>query len=227
MVNILDATLVKDRMLDLLCTRVGFFPRIEIDAQVLKYIVASFPYIVKNKGSETGIKAAVNAILKAENNPKVVAEPRIEIVKDSIGGHLSEPYTIYIYTLVSIYNKAALDELLRYVVPAGFTYKLLEYDPRITAQDAGLNKLSQADGMRIIQTNVEYSSSLRTSLSSISDNVGKETSTWKKIFNNVTYDSDNDDKNNTNMAERVINAYDTSQIISSNDLLQRQEQEEQ
>jgi hypothetical protein len=32
MVRILDATLIKDRMLDLLCTRVGFFSSVEIDA---------------------------------------------------------------------------------------------------------------------------------------------------------------------------------------------------
>ena len=87
-----------------MCTKIGFFPKVEIDAQVLKYIIASFPYIIKYKGSELGIKYAVNAILKAENDPKEVGEPLVIIVnKDAIDIY-REPYTIYIYTTVSIYN---------------------------------------------------------------------------------------------------------------------------
>ena len=129
MVNILDATLIKDRMLDLLCTRIGFFPTVEIDAQVLKYIVASFPYIIKYKGTVQGIKYAVNAILKAENIQTKVANTLdtvlVETVSKKIQNDLRSDYTVYIYTSQTIFNTDALAEVFKYVLPAGFDYKLL------------------------------------------------------------------------------------------------------
>ena len=100
MVNVLDATLAKDRMLQLMCTKIGFFPRVDIDSQVLKYIIASFPFIIKNKGNIIGIQAAVNAILKAENNPDAIGEPRVIVInRQEESGR--DPYTIYIYTTIA------------------------------------------------------------------------------------------------------------------------------
>ena len=124
MVNILDATLARDTMLELMCTKIGFFPRIHIDANVLKYIIASFPYMLKYKGTRLGIEWAVNAILKAENNPDAIGRPNIVITSDKVVDTtgVQAPYTVYIYTTIQIYNKAALKEVLRYVLPAGYNY---------------------------------------------------------------------------------------------------------
>lgn len=146
MVNILDATLVRDNLLQLMCTRIGFFPTTNIDANVLKYIIASFPYIVRNKGTQVGVEYAINAILKAESNPQSVGKPHI-VVQNAISDDLSEQdsYCITIYTTIDIYNKKALDEIMRYVLPIGVQYRILPYftvgevAPTIVLQDDKVN----------------------------------------------------------------------------------------
>ena len=137
-----------------MCTKVGFFPKIEIDSQVLKYIIASFPYIIKNKGSELGIRYAVNAILKAENNPDAIGEPLIYIINEERDLN-RDPYTVYIYTTISLYNKSALKELLRYVLPAGYAYKLLSYSMILDGHD-NPDIISQIDRINALKVNPTY-----------------------------------------------------------------------
>ena len=115
--NILDPETASDDVLELLATRVGFFPRIHIDGNVLRNIISAFPYIIKNKGTQLGITEAVNCILKAEVDPKSTAGV-ILTIKDN---------NVDIKTMNDIYNKAALKEVLRYVLPFGYTYSLSLY----------------------------------------------------------------------------------------------------
>lgn len=161
-VNIIDAMSIKDRMLDLLCTKVGFFPRVEIDNQVLKYILASFPYIIKNKGTKLGIEAAINAILKAESNPDATKSPQIDVNKiDNEGKKL---YLISIYPAIQIYNTIALKEVLRYVIPAGYSYKVLPYRSILSSKDTP-DIISQSDIINAIKVNPVYNASLKASTS--------------------------------------------------------------
>lgn len=197
MVNVLDATLAKDRMLQLMCTKIGFFPNIEIDSQVLKYIIASFPYIIKNKGNELGIKYAVNAILKAENNPEAVGEPLVIIVNEE-GEQGRDSYTIYIYTTIQLYNQAALQELLRYVVPAGYAYKLLSYTSLLDGYD-NPDILSQTDYINTFKVNQNYAAQIRTSADDPSSLLSDEDiSDYMK-----------------DLANELVNAFDTTEISTS------------
>ena len=117
--NILDPKLVLNEYLTLLCTRVGFFTTEHIDSNVLRNIISAFPYIIRNKGNKRGIVQAVNCILKAENNSTSTVP--VNVVIDNT------THTIGIYTSNDIYNKTALSELLRYVLPFGYTYTLYTY----------------------------------------------------------------------------------------------------
>ena len=196
MINVLDATLAKDRMLQLMCTKIGFFPNIDIDSQVLKHIIASFPYIIKNKGNELGIRYAVNAILKAENNPEAIGEPLIIIVneKDELG---RDPYTIYIYTTIQLYNQAALKELLRYVVPAGYTYKLLSYATLFDGYD-NPDILTQTDHIRGFKVSQNYAAKIRTSVDNPSSLIEGAVSDYMR-----------------DLVNDLINAFDTTEISTS------------
>ena len=157
MVNVLDATLTKDTMLQLMCSKVGFFPRFEIDAQVLKYIIASFPFIVKNKGNKRGIEYAINAILKAENNPSAIGKPYI-VINNNVEEGYRKPYTVYIYTTVTIYNKVALDEVMRYVLPIGSTYQILAYNKLYSGVPT---KITQTDKINVVQLHTYRDSVIR------------------------------------------------------------------
>lgn len=117
-ISSLDPLDINDRMLDLLATKVGFFPKISYDAKLLRYIIESFRYIIKNKGNKTGIQSAVCCILKAEND---FSTSQVLIDNDN--------HKILIYTSNDLYNKKALRELLEYVLPVGYTYNIERYTP--------------------------------------------------------------------------------------------------
>ena len=208
MVNLLDATLAKDSMLQLLSTKVGFFPRIDIDANVLKYIIASFPYILKYKGSLVGIQYAVNAILKAENNPDAVGTPHIKVVnkKDPEDKSIDE-YTIYIYTTIDIYNKHALSEVLRYVIPVGSDYKVLKYFRGIDALEHP-TILAQTDKLNVLKAFPVHAGMLRGSGQTYSDllsngnpTAGEATHGFKK----------------SEFISEVVGSYSATQIVGSQD----------
>ena len=199
MVRILDATLIKDRMLDLLCTRIGFFPSVEIDAQVLKYIIASFPYILKNKGTKKGIKAAVNAILKAENQQSGagIEYVLVEVISEKPKNELRDAYTVYIYTTQSIYNKDALAEVFKYVIPLGFTYKLELLNSLSIAPD---NKtlVAQRDALKVVKMTTRRASAIKTS---------------------------NDSFGELGTARVEVGVFDTAQVYSSSDRLDNELEE--
>lgn len=112
--NILNPMKINDRMLNLLCTKLGFFPKNQYDSRTLRYILSTFPLIVKNKSSKKGIELAVNTILKLENNDET---PSIEIN--------NEEHVINIYTTINdIENKKALSDILDYVLPIGYTLNI-------------------------------------------------------------------------------------------------------
>ncbi len=114
--NILDPRLINDRMLDLYATKVGFFTNTIIDSKILREILQTFPYAIKNKGNKKGIEQAVYTILKTERNYSI---PQIVIDNDN--------YSITIYTSKEIKNKKALEAFLEYIIPIGYTYSIEQF----------------------------------------------------------------------------------------------------
>lgn len=117
MITLLDPMLCKDRILDLLATKVGFFHNFYIESNILRYIISAFPYILKNKGSKKGIKEAVCTILRAEGQFEI---PQIDI------NNISHDIKIEL-SKTNIKNKKALDEVLKYILPIGYTYSIGSY----------------------------------------------------------------------------------------------------
>ena len=128
-VNILDATKASDRVLRLLCTRVGFFPRVDIDSNVLKYIIAAFPYIMKYKGTKKAVEMLVHTIIKAEHNPYLIGDEEVIVTIDNNSSIGNRGYIVYIQlpTSLSKINRVALDEVMRYILPTGYFYTLRKY----------------------------------------------------------------------------------------------------
>jgi hypothetical protein len=122
--NINNPMKVNDRLLKLYCSKVGFFTNAYIPDEVLRVILSSFNYTIKYKGTKTGIEHAVCAILKMEGSFK---KPIIIIDNDN--------YNIRILTPITIYNKVALQEYLKHIIPAGYTFTIensLQIPERLT-----------------------------------------------------------------------------------------------
>lgn len=124
-ININDATLISDRVINLLCTKIGFFPKHNYSTSLLRGIIQVFPYMIKYKGSLRGIEYAIRTILKFED---IKGSYQIIISPNTKG-------QIDIYTSIELENKLALDDLLSYVLPIGYIYTLKKY----TATDVKSN----------------------------------------------------------------------------------------
>lgn len=183
---------IKSILLSLLCSRCGFITSYYLDDDILRNIAAAFPFIVRKKGTLQGIALAVNTILKAEKDPSAVERVELAIDKTS--------HEITILTPITLYNKVALQELLRYVIPAGIYVNIQEY---ASADDAGNvnTTLYQKDIYDIISIKTLLSSNARTSTSK--DSVGLSINT-----NPV----------GETVESRLINNIYTSQIVGSKDV---------
>ena len=130
-VNINNVLKVNDRLLELYCTKVGFFTNKHFNSKILRAIISAFPYVIKNKGSKKGIEEAVTTILKVENKSET---PEIVINNTT--------HTIVIYTFVKVFNKDAMLELLSYIIPIGYTYEIQESTPiQVQSQISTINNL--------------------------------------------------------------------------------------
>lgn len=112
MQNLTNPMKINDTMLRLYATKVGFFTNVSIDSNVLRYIVSAFPYIVKNKGNIRGIRRAVATIIRAESVPDSMNDYNVVIDNSE--------HRIDIYTFVTLKNRVALEEVLKYVIPTGY-----------------------------------------------------------------------------------------------------------
>lgn len=167
MSNMLDPMLVSSRLLPLLCTRVGFFPKAQYNSNALRHILSVFPYAIKYKGSKKGIDIAINGIMKAENN---FDEYHIFIDR-------AEKGIINIETKTEIRNKVLLYDVLSYVIPIGYDIQLGVYTQQNATDNIdGFNKINlqknatrnvsvipniqNANNIRIEQDNYIYGSNI-------------------------------------------------------------------
>ena len=182
MINILDPYLINDKMLSLLAKKVGFFTPLNIDTKLLRYIISAFPYILKYKGSKKGIELAVSTILKVEGTDN-----------DYIVLVDNEDYTINIYTSLRLFNRKALIEVLKYIMPIGYTFNIQEYDKyKATTQLSIYN----------------YANTLVNPTVSTSQVIGSD---------RVLYSTEQSNKYNfeTEMALKHIGAFDSTQVVGS------------
>lgn len=146
MLNIIDPMKIKSEFLNLYATKMGFFPRRTINEDTLRYILSAFPYLIKNKGNEAGIRGAVATILKAEKQPKAVEEVDV-VINNNIESEDLSPYTVYIYIPVELdYNKIALEELLKYIIPTGYALRIYTYQRRPMDTVAQVKNEDNIDG---------------------------------------------------------------------------------
>lgn len=64
--SILDPMRAPEELLPKVAGRLGFFPPTLIDTSSLRHILSVFPYCIRRKGSAEGIRALLQALLRAQ-----------------------------------------------------------------------------------------------------------------------------------------------------------------
>ena len=150
--NLNDSKKCKNIYLNLLAKKVGFFTDKNLEENVLRNIIGAFKVAVKHKGTKIGIEYAVRAILKAENSSGV---PEVEVD--------NENYDINIFTPVELKNIEALNEFLKYIIPAGYNVNIYSYIKAPTAT----TQLNNIDRLIAASMNIATMASLRGGSSDI------------------------------------------------------------
>ena len=119
--DIINTDNIDSRLLKLLQTKIGFFSSKDITDESLRYVLKAFPEIVKHKGSIKSIKQAVCTFLKLNGIKSFV-------YVNKVNNSLSNPYTIEIGIDSSIKDTYILDQILKYILPTGYSISYFYYN---------------------------------------------------------------------------------------------------
>ena len=143
--NITDTEYCNQKLIPLLQTKLGFYSDISIPSEDLRLILKAFPFLVKNKGSLTGITGALRIFLKVIGSDAEYEVKIINKVYSSDGQYLEdESYIINIATSEVLTNTDVLDQILKYVVPAGY---IVKYTYKNTSDT--ITRIDYSDNTRI------------------------------------------------------------------------------
>ena len=135
MLSILSASKIRNNMLSLLQSKLGFFTNKNIDDLSLRYILGAFMTAVKHKGSLTAVRQIINIWLKTLHLETNVSVNIFNAEGGTLGDVEINPYTIAIGTESSPRDYSLLKELLSYVVPAGYELYFYFYSTLKTTED--------------------------------------------------------------------------------------------
>lgn len=119
--DITNTSQCNERLLPVLQTKLGFFTNEQIPGNILRMILKAFPIIVHNKGSLTGIQYAVQVYLKTiglDADFKVTLTNKTYTIDNVYDPENS--YVVDISVSGKLEDTTILNEILRYVIPAGY-----------------------------------------------------------------------------------------------------------
>ena len=116
----LDAKDCNQSLLELLKTKLGLFTDVSLTEHELRCVLQAFPTIVKHKGSWQGVDDILNLFQRMNRNHG----DRGYVNKDTA----NDTYEVILEFNKPLTNDKLLMELLRYVLPTGYTvvYKVAE-----------------------------------------------------------------------------------------------------
>ena len=123
-VDVLNTRQCNERLLPLLQTKLGFFSNKNFTTPQLRAVLMSFKQVVNDKGSEAGIREAIEVFLKISNASTKSEIRRLNVdtsvSEDAIKTRLVNNYIVDVGIESNILDVTILTELLKYVLPAGY-----------------------------------------------------------------------------------------------------------
>lgn len=192
----------RTNILQLLQTKLGFFTERKIDDEKLRSILECFPILVRNKGSLKAIKEALYLFLRMYS---VSSDMEVYYLKTPFSEPFSEEVPcilangkypennsliIRIHSFQTKPDISVLEELFRYILPAGINY-YIEFDKKDKLPDIVLGSEDLAE------------------LLIVSDNLNSEVRNSGQIFT-----TDDPDSETSKIAYRV-GAVNTASLIST------------
>lgn len=162
--SIINTSSMSAVLMPLLQTKLGFFSNEEMNSEEIRYILKAFPEMVRNKGSILAIKQAVRVYMKLKHI-KTDAIITITSKNDKV-----EPCAVKIGLHTSFTDITALQEMLTYLLPTGYTLYLYFYENIGNTDSSGnvTDPMYLHSGAKVIYITDSLNSAMRDS--SYSDN---------------------------------------------------------
>lgn len=125
--EILSSKNCRSSMLPLLQTKLGFFTYKDYDDSSIRSVLEGFPVMLKYKGSIKAITYAINAFLKLNNifSPVTVIYQKEPMLLSN--GYMIPECTLVIGIQSALQDTSLLEEVFRYILPAGIGYYFYFY----------------------------------------------------------------------------------------------------
>lgn len=146
--NLTSTEFTNENTLPLLQHKLGFFSDINLTGKDLRTILKSFPYLIKNKGTQTGIKQAIQLYLKVidcdrSTNIRVINS---DTTRSELGYNITQPvYVVKVNIKGYVIDTKILTELLKYIIPAGYAVEYHFYE-----ENEAITKIFSKDVVNIV-----------------------------------------------------------------------------
>ena len=120
----------------------NFRNKYEWDLDELKVVSSCFKYLMFRKGTKTALIYCIYILMRLKNLEGVITDDNVEIEGNLITIKIPENLT----------SLGAIEDLIRYLIPAGYTYRVIKYVTFSPATD-DIVELSAADSVSIEEYN--------------------------------------------------------------------------
>lgn len=110
---------IDNKLVNLRAKTVNFDIRHIWDLNDLEAVSACFKYLMRNKGTEIALDAIINILMKIEN---INSDTKSSTIRLN-----SEENCVYIWVEKDVVSMGIIEDLIRYILPAGLTYRIIEY----------------------------------------------------------------------------------------------------
>lgn len=112
---------------ELLQRKLGMFNSIDISDRELRYLIDAFPFIIRNKGNVTAIESILRVF------QRIAADPTTSFTVDYT--KFNEQYSINIDVTNGLMHIELIRDILKYIVPTGYTVTINEVNIAPLATD--------------------------------------------------------------------------------------------
>lgn len=113
------------RLLDLITKTVGFETKREYDDNDLFVLCSTFKDILRRKGTKSAVEDCVRVLLKSQNIDKPF---QVIDDDDNLPDEQVKNFSLSIFVPVELEDIALLEDMLDYILPAGYLYSIVNTD---------------------------------------------------------------------------------------------------
>lgn len=133
------------RFLDLVAKTIGFESKHSYNTENLYALCSSFKKIVSHKGTKKAIEELLSVLLNSQNINKLF---KVDVYTNNNTGKF-KPYSIVIYVPTELNDIIMLEDMMSYILPAGFVYEIYVGD--IAETDGVKNDFSFEASVKVVE----------------------------------------------------------------------------